>query len=101
MEETPLEEGSTLKYAVLTWGCQMNERDSEILAGILEALGYREAEDPRDADVVLLNSCCVRASAERKVLAKLREVLGWKRRRPEMIVGLCGCLPRRPGARKN
>ncbi len=86
-----------LKYAVLTWGCQMNERDSEILAGILEALGYREAEDPRDADVVLLNSCCVRASAERKVLAKLREVLGWKRRRPEMIVGLCGCLPRRPG----
>jgi tRNA-2-methylthio-N6-dimethylallyladenosine synthase len=80
------------KYHVLTWGCQMNEEDSEQISLHLEGMGYRATAGMEEADVVLLNTCSVRAKPEEKVwseLGKLREI---KRDRPNMIIGVCGCM---------
>jgi tRNA-2-methylthio-N6-dimethylallyladenosine synthase len=82
--------GST--YHILTMGCQMNERDSETLAGILEGLGYRRVEDRGAADVILLNTCAVREKPEHKVFSLLGELAQYKRKRPETIIGVCGCV---------
>ena len=62
------------KATIITYGCQMNESDSEHFAGQLADLGYRYAEDFHDADVVLINTCCVRESAEKKILGKIGEL---------------------------
>ncbi len=80
-------------YHVLTWGCQMNEHDSEKLAGLLEGLGWSEAPDPESADLVLLNTCAVREKAEEKVHGML-DRLGHLRRttRPDLLVAFCGCV---------
>lgn len=79
-------------YKIFTWGCQMNEEDSEQLALQLEAMGYREVLDPADARVVLLNTCSVRLKPEEKVYSKLGELAALKERRPDLIVGVCGCM---------
>ena len=63
-----------LKYIILTMGCQLNENDSEKLAGMLEQMGYSEAEDLKDADLVLFNTCCVRENAEERLFGKLGEI---------------------------
>ncbi len=80
-------------YHVLTWGCQMNEHDSEKLAGLLEGLGWSEAPDPENADLVLLNTCAVREKAEEKVHGML-DRLGHLQRtsRPDLLVAFCGCV---------
>ena len=57
-------------YAILNYGCQMNESDAEHYAGQLQELGYKAAEDSHDADVVVVNTCCVRESAEKRILGK-------------------------------
>ncbi len=79
-------------YFILTMGCQMNERDSETLAGVLEASGCRRAAGPAEADVILLNTCAVREKPERKVFSLLGEMARHKRRRPGTIIGVCGCV---------
>lgn len=79
-------------YSLITYGCQMNEHDSEILAGILQEMGYRKARAPEEADLILLNTCCVRESAERKVYGKIGELKRLKHRRPDLIIGVCGCM---------
>ena len=79
-------------YYILTMGCQMNERDSETLAGILERLGYRAAAEVGAADVILLNTCAVREKPEHKVFSLLGEMAQHKRRRPGTIIGVCGCV---------
>ncbi len=79
-------------YSLITYGCQMNEHDSEILAGILQEMGYRKARVPEEADLILLNTCCVRESAERKVYGKIGELKRLKQRRPDLIIGVCGCM---------
>jgi len=80
------------KYFIITMGCQMNQRDSETLAGILQGLGYARAEGPAAADVILLNTCAVREKPERKVFSLLGEMARHKRRRPGTIIGVCGCV---------
>lgn len=79
-------------YFILTMGCQMNERDSETLAGILQDLGYQRAPEAAQADVILLNTCAVREKPERKVFSLLGEMVRYKRRRPGTIIGVCGCV---------
>ena len=79
-------------YAVLTWGCQMNEDDSQQMAAMLENQGYTKAERVEDASVILLNTCSVRAKPERKVYSKLGELRELKLLNPELVIGVCGCM---------
>ena len=88
---------SPKKYFIYTFGCQMNEHDSEILAGMLEAKGYRPTEDTGTADLVLLNTCCIRATAENKVFSYLGRLKSRKLSNPAMIIGVCGCMPQQKG----
>ncbi|MBN1976840.1 MAG: tRNA (N6-isopentenyl adenosine(37)-C2)-methylthiotransferase MiaB [Anaerolineae bacterium] len=81
-----------MKYHVSTIGCQMNEADSRRLASALERLGYTPAERAEEADVVVLNTCVVRQSAEDKAVGRLGAFKSLKDRRPEMVLGLMGCL---------
>ena len=79
-------------YYIQTYGCQANERDSEILSGILEMLGYKSCDDVKDADVVLLNTCAIRENAEEKVFGKIGYLKGLKKHKPDIIFGVCGCM---------
>ena len=79
-------------YYIWTIGCQMNKADSERLAGALEELGFRECDTPKDARVIVLNSCVVRQSAEDKVTGMITSLKPLKQRDPERIVALMGCM---------
>lgn len=79
-------------YFVRTWGCQMNEEDSEQIARSLAQIGFEPASDWREAHVILLNTCSVRKKPEDKAFSLLGEIAILKRRRPEIIVGVCGCM---------
>ncbi len=80
------------RYHIITYGCQMNVRDSETLAGLLEAMGYRPADRPEDADVVLVNTCTVREGAEERAYGRLGELRRLKQRKPGLVLGVAGCL---------
>ncbi|HVZ93655.1 MAG TPA: radical SAM protein, partial [Phycisphaerales bacterium] len=80
-----------------TFGCQMNELDSELVAGQLRALGYRFADSDEKADVVLYNTCSVRDHAEQKVRSRLGEMRLRKENEPGLIVGVLGCMAERDG----
>ncbi|MGD9405528.1 MAG: tRNA (N6-isopentenyl adenosine(37)-C2)-methylthiotransferase MiaB [Anaerolineae bacterium] len=81
-----------MRYYLWTIGCQMNFADSRKAAEELAKLGYQEADRPRDADLILLNTCVVRQSAEDKVIGRLTSLQGLKRRRPEIKLALMGCF---------
>ncbi|MGI5922093.1 MAG: tRNA (N6-isopentenyl adenosine(37)-C2)-methylthiotransferase MiaB, partial [Syntrophomonadaceae bacterium] len=89
-----MEEGK--KYLILTYGCQMNVRDSETIAGLVEAMGYRGTEKPEQADLIIFNTCSVRHSAENKVFGKLGEIMRIKRTKPDLIIALGGCMAQLP-----
>ncbi|PHQ79782.1 MAG: tRNA (N6-isopentenyl adenosine(37)-C2)-methylthiotransferase MiaB [Phycisphaera sp.] len=80
-----------------TFGCQMNELDSELVVGQLANLGYQFTSSVDDADVVLYNTCSVREQAEQKVWSRLGELRQAKADRPEMVVGVLGCMAERDG----
>jgi tRNA-2-methylthio-N6-dimethylallyladenosine synthase len=80
------------RYLIRTYGCQMNEHDSEQLAGLLEADGMVLADGVEDADVVLLNTCCIRENADNKFYGHLGQLKTAKDRRPEMQIAVGGCL---------
>ncbi|MCU0225217.1 MAG: tRNA (N6-isopentenyl adenosine(37)-C2)-methylthiotransferase MiaB [Acidobacteria bacterium] len=84
-------------YWIETWGCQMNEHDSEKLAGTLEGLGYEPAPSLGASDVVLLNTCAIREKAEDKVYNLLAQLAPLKARRPGMVIGVCGCVAQMSG----
>ncbi|WP_408956056.1 tRNA (N6-isopentenyl adenosine(37)-C2)-methylthiotransferase MiaB [Natroniella sp. ANB-PHB2] len=77
---------------LITYGCQMNEHDSEKLAGVLEDEGYQSTEKLEDADIIILNTCCVRENAELKVYGKVGQLKSLKRENPDLIIGICGCM---------
>ncbi|MGM0500295.1 MAG: tRNA (N6-isopentenyl adenosine(37)-C2)-methylthiotransferase MiaB [Bacillota bacterium] len=79
-------------YMVITYGCQMNEHDSERLAGMLEEMGYQHTEKYENADIILLNTCIIRENAELKVYGKLGELKRYKRENPDLIIGIGGCM---------
>jgi len=79
-------------FMILTWGCQMNEDDSLQMANLLEQMGYRQASEESDADIILLNTCSVRAKPEQKVRSKLGELRLLKQEKRGLIVGVCGCM---------
>ncbi len=80
------------KYFIITHGCQMNEHDSERIAGILESRGYLEADSLEDADFVLFNTCLVRENAELKVFGQVGALKKWKEENPEKILAVSGCM---------
>jgi tRNA-2-methylthio-N6-dimethylallyladenosine synthase len=78
-------------YHVTTFGCQMNEHDSERMKGMLESLGYREAAARADADLILFNTCSIREKADDRFIAHLGEAKRLKAERPDVVVGVGGC----------
>ena len=88
--------GHPLTFCVVTFGCQMNARDSEKLAGILEQIGYREEADEGKADFVIYNTCTVRENANQRVYGRLGQLNRVKKKNPHMLIGLCGCMMQEP-----
>jgi tRNA-2-methylthio-N6-dimethylallyladenosine synthase len=80
------------KLHLITYGCQMNEYDSERVAGLLRERDYELTDDAADADVILLNTCAIREKAEEKVFSKLGELKRLKADRPGLVIGVMGCM---------
>lgn len=79
-------------YHITTYGCQMNEHDTETIKGMLESMGYTFVEDRTKADVILLNTCAIRENAEDKVFGELGHMKTLKTENPDLILGVCGCM---------
>ena len=90
-----LNKNKNLKYIILTMGCQLNENDSEKLAGMLENMGYIETKIQNEADLVLFNTCCVRENAEERLFGKLGEIKKLKEQK-DVILGIGGCMMQEP-----
>lgn len=84
-------------FHIITYGCQMNEHDSEQMAGLLKTAGYQQAASPEDADVVLLNTCSIREKAEHKLYSRLGKLRPLKQKNPAMVIGVCGCVAQQEG----
>ena len=84
------------RYFIETWGCQMNVHDSEKLSGSLTRMGLERAEDERDADVIILNTCSVREKAQEKVFNRLQNLAHLKRNR-DVVLGVAGCVAQQEG----
>ncbi len=82
---------------VETYGCQMNIADGELMEGILSASGYEMVREPADADLVLVNTCAIREHAERRVLGRVAQLKRLKQARPDLILGVTGCMAQRMG----
>jgi len=80
------------KLHLITYGCQMNEYDSERVAGLLKADRYELCDRPEDADLILLNTCSIREKAEDKVFSQLGALKGLKKARPDLVIGVMGCM---------
>ena len=84
-------------YYVVTYGCQMNAHDSEKLSGMLTEMGIRAAAEREEADFVIFNTCCVRENAERKALGNITWLKEIRKRNPNLIIAVCGCMIQEPG----
>jgi tRNA-2-methylthio-N6-dimethylallyladenosine synthase len=84
--------GIVPKLHLITYGCQMNEYDSERVAGLLKADHYELCDKPEDADLILLNTCSIREKAEDKVFSQLGALKGLKKARPDLVIGVMGCM---------
>ena len=82
---------------VETYGCQMNVSDAELMQGILAAQGFDLAQRPEEADVILVNTCAVREHAEQRVLGRVGQLNRLKKRRPDLVIGVTGCMAQRLG----
>lgn len=95
VEKQKTELGRPLTASVVTFGCQMNARDSEKLTGILEKIGY-EMIDSENADFVIYNTCTVRENANLRVYGRLGQMKQIKKKNPSMLIALCGCMMQEP-----
>ncbi|HHZ18752.1 MAG TPA: tRNA (N6-isopentenyl adenosine(37)-C2)-methylthiotransferase MiaB [Acholeplasmataceae bacterium] len=85
--------GKDRKYFIKTYGCQGNLADSEKMAGLLEAMDFRPAEEEGAADVIILNTCAVRENAENRIFGELGRIKHLKTENPDLLIVLCGCMP--------
>lgn len=88
-------------YFIETWGCQMNEEDSEKLSGMLHGMGYIKTDIREDADIIVFNTCCVRENAELKVYGNLGALKNLKKSKPDLIIAVCGCMMQQKGIAEN
>ena len=84
--------GKGMTYHVKTYGCQMNEHDSEFIEGLLESIGFTKEDEMEKADVVILNTCSIRENAHNKAFGMLGRLKHLKEERPNLIIGVCGCM---------
>ena len=84
--------GSGKYYYLRTYGCQANVRDGETISGMLEMMGFQKSEKPEEADVLVFNTCAVRRAAEARVLGEIGSLKGLKRKHPEKVICICGCM---------
>lgn len=84
--------GAGRYYHIITYGCQMNEHDSETMMGMLEQMGYEATDDKFAADIILLNTCAIRENAADKVFGELGHLKSLKMEKPDLILGVCGCM---------
>lgn len=84
--------GAGKKFLIRTYGCQMNEHDTEVMAGILTEMGYESTTDVNEADIILLNTCAIRENAENKVFGEIGHLKPLKLEKPDLILGVCGCM---------
>lgn len=85
--------GKVHKYVkLIVYGCQMNISDAERMEGQLKTIGYERTEAMDEADLILINTCCVRETAEDKVYGKIGEIKNLKRQNPSLIFGITGCM---------
>lgn len=95
-----LNQNSTVEkklYYIETWGCQMNEEDSEKLSGMLENMGYVKTDIRNQSDIIIFNTCCVRENAELKVYGNLGELKALKKSNPNLIIAVSGCMMQQKG----
>jgi len=85
-------EGKDLKAFVLTFGCQQNEADGEKMSGLALSMGYALTSEPKDASLILVNTCAIREHAEQKALSIIGQYKHLKAKDPELIIGVCGCM---------
>ena len=90
-----LGEGKT--YYVKTYGCQMNEHDSENIKAILEDMSFTETDDMEKSDLIILNTCAIRENAHNKVFGMIGRIKHMKETRPDIILGVCGCMAQEEG----
>lgn len=91
-------DGKLHKFAyLLVYGCQMNQSDAERMMGQLRTIGYEQTDSMNDADLILINTCCVRETAEDRVYGKIGEIKHLKRQNPELIFGITGCMAQKEG----
>ncbi|MGL4990651.1 MAG: tRNA (N6-isopentenyl adenosine(37)-C2)-methylthiotransferase MiaB [Sarcina sp.] len=79
-------------YHISTYGCQMNEEDSEKLAGMLNRLGYKASDKKENSDIIIFNTCCIRENAENKVMGNVGELKRLKVANPNLVIAICGCM---------
>ena len=89
--------GQQKQYLIQTYGCQANEADSEMIAGIFEQMGFEEASSPEDADIILLNTCAIRDNAEQRIWGELGRLSKLKKANPDLVLGICGCMTQEEG----
>ncbi|RSK47830.1 tRNA (N6-isopentenyl adenosine(37)-C2)-methylthiotransferase MiaB [Bacillus canaveralius] len=92
IQEEFLGMGTGRKFYIRTYGCQMNEHDTEVMAGIFLGLGYEVTDQAEDANVILLNTCAIRENAENKVFGEIGHLKALKREKPDLLIGVCGCM---------
>ena len=97
VENIVYDSNKKLKYYIETWGCQMNEEDSEKLSGGLKPLGHVRTEIKEDADIIIFNTCCVRENAEQKVDGNLGALKKLKKQHPEKVIAVTGCMMQQEG----
>lgn len=86
---------ATKKLAIKTYGCQMNQYDSERILGLLQQADYELTDDVKQANLVLLNTCSIREKADQKFYSELGRLKRVKQNRSDMLIGVCGCIPQR------
>ena len=92
-----LDLGKNKKFFLKTYGCQMNEHDSENIKGILNMMQFTETEEMEEADLLLLNTCSIRENAHNKAFGMLGRIKHLKETNPNIVVGLCGCMAQEEG----
>jgi len=96
IEDYIARKGKSPSFHVATFGCQMNAHDSEKLIGILEKIGFKETDDEAKADFVIFNTCTVRENANQKLYGHLGALKKRKETKPDMLIGICGCMMQQP-----
>lgn len=89
--------GENKLFHISTYGCQMNEEDSEKLSGMLKRIGYELSDSRENASIIIFNTCCVRENAENKVFGNLGQLKKLKEKNPDIIVAVCGCMMQQKG----